>query len=143
MKRVRSYTNFSSGLGILKKQVVKLAPLCGAKTTLLVFFRTPKPRLKLAYMKIFWIFILNFFIFELANALVKEDLYSANIKVLSKEISVEQRKNITEQAFSEILQKITGKPKTLTIQNVDQYLSQYAYSNIDNQTILKIFITTR
>ena len=76
--------------------------------------------------KIYLVLILYFFyvVLNIATALVKEDLYSADIKVASREISPEQRKKLAEQAFSEVLQKITGKSKTLDIQNFDKYLRE-------------------
>ena len=92
--------------------------------------------------KIYLVLILYFFyvVLNIATALVKEDLYSADIKVASREISPEQRKKLAEQAFSEVLQKITGKSKTLDIQNFDKYLSQYSYNDdvVGDQITLKI-----
>lgn len=75
-----------------------------------------------------------------AFALIKENLYSIDIKVESKDIDITQRNQLTEQAFAEVLQKITAKPKTLEIKDFDKYLSKYFYNQTsDNQTTLTIF----
>ncbi|MGD0465108.1 MAG: DUF2066 domain-containing protein [Gammaproteobacteria bacterium] len=83
---------------------------------------------------------LVFWVVGTANALIKEDLYSADIKVSSRELDEAQRKKLTEQALSEVLQKITGKVNTLDIKNVEKYLSKYSYNNdvVGDQIILKI-----
>ena len=92
--------------------------------------------------KTYWLLVLYLvsLAVDSATALIKEDLYSVDIKVSSREVDVEQRKKLDEQAFSEILQKITGKTNTLAIQNVDKYLSKYSYNNdvVGDQIILKI-----
>lgn len=77
------------------------------------------------------------------NALIKEDLYTANLNVASKDISQEQRIILKEQAFYEVIKKITGKSNIVDLKldtkYIDKYLSQYAYHEINpEQLILKI-----
>jgi len=99
-------------------------------------------------MRIYW--LLMFLMINTANALLVEDLYNAEIKVPSKSISLEQRNILIKQEFVKVLEKITGKPKSLSIEDVDKYVSKYEYMDTvvnqlkddeqpNNKTILKIY----
>lgn len=78
-----------------------------------------------------------------ANALIKEDLYTAKLHIASKDISQEQPIRLKEQAFYEVIRKITGKSNIVDLKldtkYIDKYLSQYAYHEVNpEQLILKI-----
>lgn len=76
-----------------------------------------------------------------AHALLVEDLYSSEVQVPSKSITQEQKNTLTTQEFTKILKKITGKPKSLSLDNVDKYVSKYEYKDdklINDKVILKI-----
>lgn len=74
---------------------------------------------------------INITVINNAIALIKEDLYNIQLKVPSKEIGKEKREHLITQAFYQVLQKITGKDNILASEQADQYLSKYAYQDIN------------
>ncbi len=81
-------------------------------------------------------------IHNVAYAFVSQDLYSSEIEVLSKSISLEQRNMLITEEFAKILKKITGKSNSLSIENIDKYISKYEYKDdklAKNKVTLKIF----
>lgn len=82
--------------------------------------------------KKFYLLILILFITIIKNtahALLIDNLYSSEIVLSSKTITQEQRNTLITQEFAKVLQKITGKSKSLSLDNADQYVSQYEYKN--------------
>lgn len=78
------------------------------------------------------IIFLSVCIFNNSIALIKEDLYNIKIKIPSKDINKEKREHLITQAFHQVLQKITGKDNVLDLKSADQYLSKYAYQDINH-----------
>lgn len=81
--------------------------------------------------------LIIYLLINTADGLVKEDnLYSANVPVLSREIDDSQRKRLVEEAWVTVLQKITGKIVVMKMNDVDKYLSKYAYNDVANDQVV-------
>lgn len=89
-----------------------------------------------------YLLLIMLLINNIVYAFRTEDLYTVEIDIPSKFISLEQRIALINQEFPKVLKKIIGKSKSLPIENVDKYVSKYEYKDDNlakNKVILKIF----